>query len=404
MTPNAFSTDSSANRLIPNAIPMPHRASPSSKAQQAAATQADPRWAAVLARSAAAEGSFWYSVQTTGVYCRPSCAARTPRPENVRFHASCADAEAAGFRPCQRCKPRQPTALSHHAALVTEACRSIESAESDKAVTLDTLAAGAGLSASHFHRIFKQATGLTPKAYAAAHRAQRLRNALNGSPTATVTDAIYSAGYPSSSRFYEQSAQVLGMTPSRYRAGGTALDIRFAIGQCSLGAILVAQSERGICAILLGDDADALVRDLQDRFAQAHLIGGDAAFEALVAQVVAFVEAPGLGLNLPLDVRGTAFQQRVWQALQAIPAGQMASYAEVAARIGAPTAVRAVAQACAANALAVAIPCHRVVKSDGALSGYRWGVERKRKLLDLESLPSSPSDHASASATVENAA
>ena len=369
------------------AAAMPSRATPTAKAAQAAATQADPRWAAVVARSAGADGSFWYSVQTTGVYCRPSCAARAPRPENVRFHTSCAEAEAAGFRPCQRCKPQQTTALSHHAALVTQACRIIEGSLADGAPTLDALAARVGLSASHLHRIFKQATGVTPKAYATAQRAQRLRSALGGQPMASVTDAIYSAGYQSSSRFYDQSAQVLGMTPSRYRAGGTAQDIRFAIGQCSLGAILVAQSDRGICAILLGDDADTLVRDLQDRFAQANLIGGDAAFEALVAQVVAFVEAPGLGLNLPLDVRGTAFQQRVWQALQAIPAGQTASYAEVAQRIGAPTAVRAVAQACAANALAVAIPCHRVVKSDGALSGYRWGVERKRALLTREAAP-----------------
>ncbi len=387
---NLNAIHSSANDLarpFTNVVAMPNHATPSAKAAQAAATQADPRWAAVAARSAAADGSFWYSVQTTGVYCRPSCAARAPRPENVRFHDSCADAEAAGFRPCQRCKPRQPTALSHHAALVTEACRIIEGAAGGEAPTLDALAAQMGLSPSHLHRIFKQSTGLTPKAYAAAQRAQRLRNALDNAPTASVTDAIYSAGYQSSSRFYEQSAQVLGMTPSRYRAGGAAQDIRFAIGQCSLGAILVAQSDRGICAILLGDDADALVRDLQDRFAQAQLIGGDTAFEALVAQVVAFVEAPGLGLNLPLDVRGTAFQQRVWQALQAIPAGQTASYAEVAQRIGAPTAVRAVAQACAANALAVAIPCHRVVKSDGALSGYRWGVERKRALLTREAAP-----------------
>ena len=390
MNPNTASTHSSANTPARHLVTMPTRATVSAKAQQAAATQADPRWAAVVARSAAADGSFWYSVQTTGVYCRPSCAARAPRPENVRFHASCAEAEAAGFRPCQRCKPQQTTALSHHAALVTEACRIIDSATADGAPTLNALASRMGLSASHLHRIFKQATGLTPKTYATAQRAQRLRNALDGQPTASVTDAIYSAGYQSSSRFYEQSAQVLGMTPSRYRAGGAAQTIRFAIGQCSLGAILVAQSDRGICAILLGDDAEVLVRDLQDRFAQANLIGGDATFEALVAQVVAFVEAPGLGLNLPLDVRGTAFQQRVWQALQAIPAGQTASYADVAQRIGSPTAVRAVAQACAANALAVAIPCHRVVKSDGALSGYRWGVERKRALLVRESTTEPP--------------
>ena len=326
----------------------------------------------------------------------------------MRFHASCADAERAGFRPCQRCQPRQPTAQSHHAALVTEACRIIDSAAGTNAPSLDVLAAQLGLSASHLHRIFKQATGLTPKAYAAARRAQRLRDALDGSATAavatSVTDAIYSAGYQSSSRFYEQSAEVLGMTPSHYRAGGAAQDIRFAIGQCSLGAILVAQSDRGICAILLGDDAEALVHDLQDRFAHANLLGGDAAFEMLVAQVVAFVEAPGLGLNLPLDVRGTAFQQRVWQALRAIPAGQTASYAAIAERIGAPTAVRAVAQACAANALAVAIPCHRVVKSDGALSGYRWGVERKRALLTRESAGSGEAIKASAPATREQTA
>ncbi|RQO83602.1 bifunctional DNA-binding transcriptional regulator/O6-methylguanine-DNA methyltransferase Ada [Acidovorax sp. FJL06] len=357
-------------------------------AQQAAVTQADPRWAAVLARSTAADGSFWYSVRSTGVYCRPSCAARTPRPENVRFHASCAEAENAGFRPCQRCKPEQPSAQSHHAEWVTQACRLIE-AEDVENLTLEALAARVGLSGSHLHRIFKQATGLTPKAYAAAQREQRLRSALE-QPTASVTDAIYGAGYPSSSRFYEKSAQVLGMTPTRYRAGGVAQQIRFAVGQCSLGAILVAHSGQGLCAILLGDDPDALVRDLQDRFAQAQLVGGDAQFELLVAQVVAFVEAPGLGLNLPLDVQGTAFQQRVWQALRAIPVGQTASYADIAQRIGAPTATRAVAQACGANALAVAIPCHRVVRSDGALSGYRWGVERKRALLARESDATTP--------------
>jgi len=202
--------------------------------------------------------------------------------------------------------------------------------------------------------------------------------------SSTVTEAIYSAGYSSNGRFYEKSNQVLGMTPTNYRAGGANTEIRFAIGECSLGSILVAASRRGVCAILLGDDPDALARDLQDRFPRADLIGGDARFEQLVAKVVAFVEAPGLGLDLPLDVRGTAFQQRVWQALREIPAGATVSYAEIAKRIGAPKAVRAVAQACAANALAVAIPCHRVVRNDGGLSGYRWGVDRKRALLDRE--------------------
>jgi AraC family transcriptional regulator of adaptative response/methylated-DNA-[protein]-cysteine methyltransferase len=265
-------------------------------------------------------------------------------------------------------------------ALVAALCRYIERAE--QVPTLGELARVAGVSAWHLHRTFKALTGVTPKAYAAACRANRVREALARGDN--VTDAIYAAGYNSNGRFYEQSDDVLGMTASRYRAGGANEEIRFAIGQCSLGAILVARSARGVCAISLGDDADALVRDLQDRFPKAHLVGGDAEFEHWVAAVVGLVEAPGIGLDLPLDVRGTAFQQRVWQALRAIPVGATVSYAELAQRIGAPKAVRAVAGACAANAIAVAIPCHRVVRTDGALSGYRWGVERKRALLARE--------------------
>lgn len=346
----------------------------------AAATVGDPRWAQVVARDARADGSFFYSVRTTGVYCRPSCAARPPRPENVAFHASAADAERAGFRPCKRCRPDQAPRAERQAAIVAGLCRFIEDA--DPAPTLNELAARAGLSAHHLHRLFKGITGLTPKGYAAAHRAQRVRQQLARSET--VTAAIFEAGYNSNGRFYAESDRVLGMTPTRYRAGGIDTEIRFAIGACSLGAILVARSERGVCAIALGDDPDTLARELQDRFPNARLIGGDAAFERLVAQVVGLVEAPALGLDLPLDVRGTAFQRRVWQALRELPVGTTASYAAVAARIGAPTAARAVAQACAANPLAVAIPCHRVVRTDGALSGYRWGVERKRALLARE--------------------
>jgi AraC family transcriptional regulator of adaptative response/methylated-DNA-[protein]-cysteine methyltransferase len=349
-------------------------------AQRAAATQSDPRWAAVVARDAKADGSFWYSVATTGVYCRPSCAARQPRPENVRFYRSQVEAQEAGFRPCKRCKPDQPPLIEQHAAQVTAACRLIQTSES--APSLDTLAANAGMSPFHFHRVFKAVTGLTPKQYASAHRSERVRDQLQRG--GSVTDAIYDAGYNSNARFYEKSDEVLGMTASRYRAGGINTRIRFAVGECSLGSILVAQSDRGICAIELGDDPDALIRNLQDRFPHAELIGGDAAFERLVARVVGFIEAPDIGLDLPLDVRGTAFQQRVWQALREIPAGATASYADIARRIGAPQAVRAVAGACAANTLAVAIPCHRVVKKDGALSGYRWGVERKRALLARE--------------------
>jgi AraC family transcriptional regulator, regulatory protein of adaptative response / methylated-DNA-[protein]-cysteine methyltransferase len=346
----------------------------------AAQTVADPRWAAIVTRDRAADGQFFYSVKTTGVYCRPSCGARQARPENVAFHASVAEAERAGFRPCRRCRPDQPAAAEQQAAQVAALCRFIEAAEQPP--TLDELATHAGLSASHLHRIFKQVTGVTPRAYAAAQRAARMRQQLERS--ASVTEAIYGAGYNSSGRFYEQAGQVLGMTPTRYRAGGADTDIRFAIGQCSLGAILVAQSARGVCAILIGDDPQALARDLQDRFTNANLIGGEPGFERLVAQVVGLIEAPALGLALPLDVRGTAFQQRVWQALRRVPAGETVSYAELARRIGAPQSVRAVAQACGANRLAVAIPCHRVVRSDGALSGYRWGVERKRVLLERE--------------------
>lgn len=346
----------------------------------ASTTESDPRWAQVMARDARADGHFFYSVASTGVYCRPSCGARHPRPQNVRFHATREEAEAAGFRPCKRCKPDQPPLAEQYATKVAEACRLIEAA--DTLPTLDSLAVAVGISASHFHRIFKQLTGLTPRAYAVAHRARRVRNELGRQ--ASVTTAIIEAGFNSSSRFYETSNEVLGMTPQKFRQGGATATIRFAIGQCSLGAILVAQSERGICAILLGDDPDALAHDLQDRFPNATLIGGDAGFEKLVAQVVGFVEAPALGLALPLDIRGTAFQQRVWQALQEIPAGKTASYTDIANRIGSPAAVRAVAGACAANAIAVAIPCHRVVRNDGGLSGYRWGVERKRTLLARE--------------------
>ncbi len=350
------------------------------KIDLAAATESDPRWATVMARSAAADGTFFYSCRTTGVYCRPSCAARLPRPENVRFHATREEAEAAGFRPCKRCKPDQPSLVEQHAAKVTQACRLIET--SQRAPSLEQLARHVGLSVFHFHRVFKAITGLTPLAYGIAHRGKRVRKELGRNRT--VSRAIYESGYSSNARFYGESQQVLGMTPTTYRAGGANAEIRFAIGECSLGSILVAASERGVCAILLGDDPDALARDLQDRFPRATLLGGDLEFERLVSRVVGFVEAPALGLDLPLDVRGTAFQQRVWQALREIPAGSTASYAEIASRIGSPKSVRAVAGACAANSLAVAIPCHRVVRTDGSLSGYRWGVERKRALLQRE--------------------
>lgn len=344
------------------------------------AVRSDPRWAAVCARDPSADGMFFYSVRTTGVYCRPSCAARSPRPENVAFHATRAAAERAGFRPCRRCKPDQPALAERRSAQVTALCRLIE--ESEVAPSLEQLARHADLSVFHTQRLFKSVTGLTPKAYAAAHRATRVRGELAKSES--VTQAIYAAGYGSSARFYEKSSSLLGMKPRAYRAGGEAQQIHYATGACSLGFVLVASTERGVCAILLGDDAQALARDLKQRFARARIVLADRAFARTVAQVVALVEQPRLAVNLPLDIRGTVFQQRVWQALRQIPAGQTVSYSELAERIGAPRAVRAVAGACAANALAVAVPCHRVVRSDGQLSGYRWGVERKRALLARE--------------------
>jgi AraC family transcriptional regulator, regulatory protein of adaptative response / methylated-DNA-[protein]-cysteine methyltransferase len=340
----------------------------------------DERWAAVVGRDRRADGSFYYSVETTGVYCRPSCPSRMARRENVRFHASCADAERAGFRACKRCRPDQPGLAAERADAVARACGIIETAE--EMPSLEALASAVGMSRYHFHRVFKAVTGVTPRAYAAGRRATRVRKAL--ARGGSVTEAIYGAGFNSSGRFYASSTAVLGMQPRAFRAGGEGEVIRFSVGECSLGSILVAATDRGVCAISMGDDPDALVRDLEDRFPSAELRPGDDAFGELVAVVVGFVEAPAVGLDLPLDVRGTAFQQRVWQALREIPPGSTTSYAEIASRIGAPSALRAVAQACAANPLAVAIPCHRVVRRDGELSGYRWGVERKRALIERE--------------------
>src|SRR6195952_1422672 len=340
----------------------------------------DPRWARVAARDKTADGAFWYSVATTGVYCRPSCPSRLPNPRNVQLHDSVDAAQAAGFRACRRRNPGGISIDAANAAIVTKACRLID--EAAEPLSLAQLADSVELSPHYFHRLFKKTTGLTPKAYAVAGRSARLRAGL--ARATTVTEAFHEAGYGSNGRFYEASTGVLGMSPTHYRSGGTDEVLTFAVGQCSLGAILVASSAKGVAAILLGDDPETLVRDLEDRFPRAGLIGGDAAYEQLVARVVGLVEAPAHGLDLPLDVRGTAFQQRVWMALREIPAGKTETYSSIAEKIGSPRSVRAVAGACAANAHAAAIPCHRVVRHDGALSGYRWGVERKRELIDRE--------------------
>ena len=340
----------------------------------------ESRWQALGKRDREADGLFYYSVRTTGVYCRPSCAATRPKRENVRFHATCDGAERAGFRPCKRCRPNEAPLAERQRDAVARACRLIENAE--EAPNLTDLAEAVGMSRYHFHRLFKTLTGVTPKAYAVAHRIQRVRNDL--AQGATVTEAIYGAGFQSNGRFYASSTERLGMTPTAFRAGGAGATIRFAVGECTLGSILVAATEKGVCAIFLGDDPDLLARELQDRFPKAKLVGGDSAFEGWVAQTVGLVEKPALGFDLPLDIRGTAFQLSVWEALRQIPPGSTASYTEIAVRIGRPTAARAVAQACAANPIAIAIPCHRVVRTDESLSGYHWGVERKAELLKRE--------------------
>jgi len=340
----------------------------------------DPRWACIVARDKTADGHVWYSVMTTGVYCRPSCPSRVPNPKNVQLHDTVESARATGCRACRRCNPDGASLEAENAALVARACRIIEKSEDEP--SLEELADAVNRSPSYFHRVFKATTGLTPKDYAAAHRAQKVRKGLASG--GTVTRTIYGAGFSSSGRFYEHSTRILGMTPSRYRAGGADEEIKFAVGESTLGTILVASSKKGVASILLGQNPEELVRNLQDRFPKARLVGGDRDYETLVARLIGFVEAPGIGLDLPLDIRGTAFQQRVWQALRQIPVGETVSYSAIARRIGCPRSARAVAGACAANNLAVAIPCHRVIRNDGSLSRYAWGVDRKRTLLDRE--------------------
>jgi AraC family transcriptional regulator of adaptative response/methylated-DNA-[protein]-cysteine methyltransferase len=337
------------------------------------------RWQAIVRRDKRADGAFIVAVKTTGIYCRPWCPSRRPRRENVRFFATPAEAERAGFRACKRCRPKESINGAASEA-VAKVCALL--AGSSKAPDLDRLAREVHMSPSRLHRLFKSMTGLTPKAYAAGCRQERMRGEL--ARGRSVTAAIYRAGYGSSGRFYENAKDTLGMRPSAYRAGGRGMEIQFTVGECSLGSILVAATNIGICSIMLGDQPKVLVQELTNRFPRANITAGGHDFERLVAKVIAFVDQPGASWDLPLDVRGTAFQKRVWQELCAIPRGQTRSYAEVAQRVGRPQATRAVAQACAANHVAVAIPCHRVVRSDGSLSGYRWGVERKAKLLMAE--------------------
>lgn len=338
------------------------------------------RWLAVVQRDRRRDDEFVYAVNTTGVYCRPSCPARRPRPEHVRFYESFRAAEQAGYRACKRCLPAEPSAHERRAALVREACRALES---EAAPSLAELAAASGLSRFHFLRTFKAVTGLTPKRYASAVKTKRARVELARAPS--VTAAIYEAGFGSNGRFYEHMTERLGMRPSEYRHGGPAQTVHYVVTSCSLGSLLVAATERGVCAIELGDESEALTRALRERFPRADLIQGGEQLASLTAAVVAQVEAPETSSSdLPLDIRATAFQERVFDALRRIPPGETATYGELARAIGAPSAARAVGRACGSNRLAVVIPCHRAIQGDGRLAGYRWGVERKRALLERE--------------------
>ncbi len=337
-------------------------------------------WQAVVDRDARLDGSFYYSVETTGVFCRPSCPSRQPRRAHVAFHPTAEAALQAGFRPCRRCVPDGPSRQEERARTVAALCRWIE--ETDARLSTEALAARAGWSVSHTHRVFKEVTGVTPRTYFASVRADRARGAL--AEGRSVTEAIHRAGYSSSSRFYAAATESLGMAPSIFRAGGDATEVRFAVGETSLGCVLVAATPIGLCGVSLGDDPDELVAALQQRFPSATLQPHNTDFDALVGAVIGLVDDPTLGTHLPLDIRGTAFQVRVWEALRRIPAGETWTYSQLAEAIGTPRAVRAVARACATNPIAVAIPCHRIVRKDGGLGGYRWGVSRKEALLRRE--------------------
>jgi AraC family transcriptional regulator, regulatory protein of adaptative response / methylated-DNA-[protein]-cysteine methyltransferase len=344
------------------------------------------RWAAVQRRDPSHDGHFYYAVRTTGVYCRPSCPSRPARSDNVSFYDSGELARQAGFRACLRCKPDDATADAARRQLVLNACATLEC--SDSGVKLDALAESAGMNRHHFHRVFKSVVGLTPKAYFQAVRAKRVQAALRDA--GSVTEALYDAGFNSSSRFYEGTRSTLGMQPKQLLDGAKGQQIRYAVEPCALGVVLVAATEKGVCGIEFGESAHDLVQRLRDRFPKASLVPGDPDFQDWIGRVLRYIEHPRGLLELPLDVRGTVFQRQVWDALGTIPSGQTASYGDVARAIGQPKAVRAVAQACASNDIALAIPCHRVIRGDGQLSGYRWGAQRKTELLRREALETPP--------------
>jgi AraC family transcriptional regulator of adaptative response/methylated-DNA-[protein]-cysteine methyltransferase len=335
-------------------------------------------WDAVNGRDRRMDGFFFYAVLSTGVYCRPSCPSRRPRRANVLFFRERATAEQAGFRPCLRCKPQEHAGTHPHVELVKRVCREIES-HLDSPLTLDALGRACGLSLFHLQRTFKSVTGVTPRAYADACRLNTFKAGLSRGDS--VTRAMVDAGYSSPSRLYENAASQLGMAPSQYRGRGAGVAIRYAILDSRLGKVLLAATEKGVCAIRFGDSRGALEESLRREFAAARCEHDPASLERWCDVLVKHLEGDPKQLDLPLDIRATAFQRLVWEHLRAIPRGQTESYAQVARAIGRPTATRAVARACASNPVAVAIPCHRVIRGDGSLGGYRWGLERKQRLL-----------------------
>jgi AraC family transcriptional regulator, regulatory protein of adaptative response / methylated-DNA-[protein]-cysteine methyltransferase len=343
-------------------------------------TISDIRWKILLERSQQTEQPFYYGVITTGVYCLPHCSSRLPRRENIRFFDTIDEASHAGFRPCKRCRPDLTEQIDSTQAAVLQACDILDNAE--ETLSLAELAGTVGLSPFYFQRQFKRIVGVTPKQYAMEKRKQRIQaNLQAGEP---VTNALYDAGYSSSAPFYNQARQTLGMTPSTYKNGGSGARIHYAIHETRLGWLLVAVTAAGVCAIEFGDSQPQLEASLHTRFPQAEIIPGGSEFDGWVQRILAFLDRPSQALDLPVDVRGTAFQHQVWQALRQIPLGETISYTELARRVGRPKAVRAVARACAVNQVAVVIPCHRVVGASGSLTGYRWGIERKRWLIERE--------------------
>ena len=338
------------------------------------------RWKAIVNREQDNDCLFYYGVKTTGIFCRPGCSSRLPNRENVEFFKSCEEAEAGGYRPCMRCNPNSHSKKEEIERIIIRACRTIE--QSETPIQLKHLAEGVGMSAYHFHRLFKKIVGITPKQYSSSHQASRFQESLKSSKS--ITDAIYNAGFGSSSGVYTKERDHLAMKPSEYRAGGAGVTILYGITKCELGWLIVAATPRGICAIEFGDNPAELPGQVQSRFPKADMQQAGSGFVALIGEVVEFIKSPHMECNIPLDIQGTAFQQQVWKVLRQIKPGETLSYTEVAERIGKPNAVRAVATACASNSLAVIIPCHRVISKDGKISGYRWGVERKKKLLEKE--------------------